>query len=52
MKLFLCLFISIFLTLEVISEVKTSIVNNGNLILEDIPSIPEEIKNDKRVIDA
>ena len=48
MKLALYLFISILLTLEVSSKVISTIANNGNLILEDIPSIPEEIKNDLR----
>ena len=48
MKLALYLFISILLTLEVSSKVISTTANNGNLILEDIPSIPEEIKNDLR----
>ena len=46
MKSYVKFFILSFLSLNINSQVVTSIANNGNLILEDIPEIPQKLKDD------
>ena len=43
-KIFLCLITYLFISTAFGQEIRTK--NNGNLILEDIPSIPQSIKDD------
>ena len=46
MKSYVKFFILSFLSLNINSQVLTSTANNGNLILEDIPEIPQKLKDD------
>ena len=47
-KLLIILILIAFVAISYSEEVVTSTENNGNLVLEDIPPIPEAIKNDLR----
>ena len=46
MKFYVKFFILSFLSLNINSQVVSSTANNGNLILEDIPEIPQKLKDD------
>ena len=46
MNLYTKFFVLCFVSINVSSEVFTTSANNGNLILEDIPEIPQNIKDD------
>ena len=46
MNLYTKFFVLCFVSINISSEVFTTSANNGNLILEDIPEIPQNIKDD------
>ena len=46
MNLYTKFFVLCFVSVNISSEVFTTSANNGNLILEDIPEIPQKIKDD------